>query len=255
MGNLVKTVIITGAAQGIGAATAMLLAERGHRIISVDLQADAVASRAAELNDSHPVEEPHVSYGLNVTDEGAVDEFFTFVSGHTDRLHGLVNGAGNLIRQEAAAYELVAWESQLSTHLTGSFLLAKGAFSLLEVGGGSVVNLASTGSTFGLPGRVAYSTAKTGMLGLTRTLAVEWGSHGVRVNAVAPGYVDTDMVQSGLNSGALDREKLLPRTPLGRLARPEEVASVIAFLLSTDAAFVHGATVRVDGGLTIDGTF
>lgn len=250
-----KTVIITGGAQGIGAATAALLAQRGHRIIVVDLQGRAAEQRAESLNAEHPVGDPHIGYGLDVTDETAVAEFMAFVAERADRLHGLVNGAGNLIRADAEAYDTAAWRSQLDTHLTGAFLLSRGAFPLLEAGKGSIVLLASAGSTFGLPGRVAYSTAKTGVLGLTRTLAVEWGPKGVRVNAVAPGYVDTEMVQSGLRSGLIDSERLLGRTPLRRLAAPREIAGAIAFLLSGDASFVHGAVLRVDGGVTIDGSF
>src|SRR5699024_10028577 len=127
------------------------------------------------------------------------------------------------------------------------------AFGLLTANSGaSIVNIASVGSTFGLPGRAAYSTAKSGIVGMTRTLAVEWGKHSIRVNAVAPGYVNTAMVRSGLESGTLDAGKLLGRTPLGRLAEPIDIAKAIAFLISDDASFVQGEVLKVDGGLTID---
>lgn len=251
-----KTVLITGAAQGIGAATAELLAGRGHRIIIADLQQQAAADAAAELNRSAPVAEAHLGFGVDVADEASVERLFAAIAEHTDALHGLVNGAGNLIRARAADYPTAAWRLQLEIHLTGAFMLSRGAFSMLAAGpGGSIVNIASVGSTFGLPGRAAYATAKSGILGLTRTLAVEWGVEGVRVNAVAPGYVGTEMVHSGIRSGSLDTERLYGRTPLGRLAEPREIASAIAFLLSDDASFVHGEVLRVDGGITIDGTF
>lgn len=135
-------------------------------------------------------------------------------------------------------------------------LFSQAAYPQLRASaGGSIVNVASIGAILGLPGRLAYTTAKAGILGLTRTLASEWGRTGVRVNAVAPGYVKTEMVESGIRSGNLDQGILTERTSLGRLAEPEEIAAVIAFLLSSDASYVNGATIRVDGGLTIDGKF
>jgi NAD(P)-dependent dehydrogenase (short-subunit alcohol dehydrogenase family) len=110
-------------------------------------------------------------------------------------------------------------------------------------------------STFGLPGRVAYGTVKTGMVGLTRTLAAEWGPQGIRVNAVAPGYVDTEMVRSGFRSGTINEDLVLSRTPLRRLAQPDDIAGVIEFLISPAASFITGVLLPVDGGLIIDGRF
>lgn len=252
----IETVLITGAAQGIGAATAECLAGRGLRVIIADLQTGAATSLAGTLNRDFPLEEPHLGLGVDVADESSVDQLFDAILGHTDALYGLVNGAGNLIRNDAESYPTNAWRLQLDVHLTGAFMLSRGAFPFLTMKpGGSIVNIASVGSTFGLPGRVAYSTAKSGVLGLTRTLATEWGSSGVRVNAIAPGYVGTEMVHSGIRNGSIDLERLISRTPLARLAAPTEIASAIAFLLSEDASFVHGEVLRVDGGVTIDGTF
>jgi short-subunit dehydrogenase len=111
------------------------------------------------------------------------------------------------------------------------------------------------GSTLGLPLRLAYSTAKSGMLGLTRTLAAEWGSFGIRVNAIAPGYIDTDLMRSGFGEGVLDEQEILNRTPLRRLGSPDEIANVASFLASSDASFVTGILLKADGGVTIDGDF
>lgn len=252
----IKTVLVTGAAQGIGAETARVLAARGWRIITADLNGQAANAATQALDDAFPVSGGHLGVAVDVSDEASVAALFGAVSKYTDSLQGLVNGAGIIVRGAAEDYDTVQWSRQIEIHLTGAFLLARGAFPLLTAQpGGSIVNIASVGSTFGLPGRIAYSTAKSGILGFTRTLAAEWGGRGIRVNAVAPGYVATEMVKSGLRSGSLSQERLFDRTPLGRLAEPREIGTAIAFLLSDDASFVNGAVLKVDGGLTIDGTF
>ncbi|UKA49355.1 SDR family oxidoreductase [Arthrobacter sp. FW305-123] len=253
--NAQQTALITGGAQGIGAKVAHTLASRGWRVLVADLNEGPAKDLAEELNSLSPAASPHLGFGVDVADEISVQALLGAVAGETDRLDGLVNCAGNILRQPAEELDIAQWRRLLDIHLTGSMLTAKSAFPLLKSSRGSIVNIASVGSTFGLPGRSAYATAKTGMLGLTRTLAVEWGVHKIRVNAVAPGYVNTEMVRSGLRNGTLNQEVLLGRTPLGRLAEPEEIASVIAFLLSPDASFIHGEVINIDGGLTIDGTF
>lgn len=251
-----KTALITGAAQGIGAETVRVLAERGWRTITVDLNVKAAQAAAEALNEAFPVVGEHLGLGVDVANESSVLELFEAVSAETETLHGLVNGAGIIVRGAAEEYDTTQWSRQLEIHLTGAFLIARTAFPLLiKTPKGSIVNIASVGSTFGLPGRIAYSTAKSGIVGFTRTLAAEWGRLGIRVNAIAPGYVATEMVKSGLRSGSLSEEKLFERTPLGRLAEPREIGTAIAFLLSADASFVNGAVLNVDGGLTIDGAF
>lgn len=250
-----KTVLITGAAQGIGAQTATTLASRGWRIIAADLQETGVKELTKRLDEAYPVPGGHLHAAVDVADEASVQALFATISPSLDGLDGLVNCAGNILRQPAEDLDIVAWKRVLDIHLGGSAIMSKCSYPFLRESRGAIVNLASVGSTFGLPGRSAYATAKSGMLGLTRTLAVEWGRDGIRVNAVAPGYVNTEMVRSGLRSGALNESMLLRRTPLGRLAEPEDIANAIAFLLSDEAGFVHGTVLKVDGGLTIDGTF
>lgn len=253
--RLPRTALVTGAAQGIGEATARLLAARGWCVIVADLNADAAAAVADDLP-GVPSGDPHLSFGVDVSDEASVSALLERVEQRSGVLDGLVNAAGIIGREPAETFSTDAWQRQLAVHVDGAFLLSRAAFPMLRgAARPSIVNLASVGSTFGLPGRLAYATAKSAIVGLTRTLAVEWGPVGIRTNAVAPGYVATEMVRSGLRTGALSEDRLFTRTPLGRLAEPHEIAAAIAFLLSDDASFVNGAVLKVDGGLTVDGTF
>lgn len=246
--------VVTGAGQGIGAATARQLAAAGTRLVLVDLRPEGITTLASDLDVAHPVDGGHLIAPLDVTDAAAVAAFGALLASGGVRVAGVVSAAGIISRGAAEHFERAAWDLHLAVHLTGAFALLQVLHPLMGPGS-SVVNIASVGSTFGLPGRIAYTTAKSGILGLTRTLASEWGRQGIRVNAVAPGYVRTEMVLSGLRAGTLDESSLVARTPLGRLAEPDEIARAIRFLLSDDAAFINGATLRVDGGLTIDGAF
>lgn len=220
--NAPTTALITGGAQGIGAKAANTLASRGWRIIVADLNEGPAKDLAEELNRHYPVGSAHLGFGVDVADEVSVDSLHAAVADETARIDGLVNCAGNILRQPAEALDIAQWRRLLDIHLTGSMLMAKTFYPMLKAARGSIVNIGSVGSTLGLPGRTAYATAKTGMLGLTRTLAVEWGRHGIRVNAVAPGYVNTEMVRSGLRNGTLSETALIGRTPWAGSRNPRK---------------------------------
>jgi NAD(P)-dependent dehydrogenase (short-subunit alcohol dehydrogenase family) len=191
-----------------------------------------------------------------VSDADSVAVAVRTVCERLGRIDALVNNAGigdqaaPTLRQDVAAFDRV-----LAVHLRGSFLMSQAVIARMlqqarDARGcrGALVNLGSIAGLGGIPGRNAYSAAKAGMLGLTRALASEWARAGIRVNAVAPGYVATELVAELAKKGAIDGEAIARRTPLGRLADPAEIAATIAFLASPAASYVTGAVLAADGG-------
>jgi NAD(P)-dependent dehydrogenase (short-subunit alcohol dehydrogenase family) len=242
--------IVTGAADGIGWATAQRLAADGWHVALLDLRAEPALARAADLG-AH-----HLGLACDVTAESDVALAVAAVVARYGRIDALVNNAG-ISDQTAPTLKqsIDAFDRVLAVHLRGSFLMSQAVLAVMrgqarDARGnrGSIVNLGSIASFGGIPGRNAYSAAKAGVLGMTRALASEWGREGIRINAVAPGYVRTALVAELARQGAIDAQAIAHRTPLGRMAEPEEIAEVIAFLASPHASYVTGATLSADGG-------
>jgi NAD(P)-dependent dehydrogenase (short-subunit alcohol dehydrogenase family) len=238
--------IVTGAGRGIGRAIALRLVEDGYLV--------AGCSRSAgQLDDVRDACEPGVFLAVpaDLNDLDVPRALVERAVSHYGRLDALVNAAGiSPVWQRAEETAIEDWDSIMRVNVRAAFLLCREAgAAMLGAGSGSIVNVASIGGQVALPRLVAYCAAKAALLSLTRVLAVEWGARGVRVNAVAPGYVETEMTQ-GLTQNPVLHSRLVEATPLARLAAPQEVAAAVSFLVSEGAAFVNGATLAVDGGWT-----
>jgi NAD(P)-dependent dehydrogenase (short-subunit alcohol dehydrogenase family) len=239
-----RVAIVTGAAEGIGWATAQRLAREFGHVVIADLRPEAAQARAAQLGGGH------WWFGCDVTDEAQVCALVREVAARFGRLDLLVNNAG-IGEQPVMTLEqtVEAFDRILSVHLRGTFVASREAARIfVSQQGGAIVNISSIAGWGGHPGRNAYGAAKAGISSMTEAMACEWARDGIRVNAVAPGYVLTDLVIDLVAKGALNMQDIEARTPMGRAARAEEIAEVIAFLASDRASFSTGATLPVDGG-------
>lgn len=240
-----KVVLVTGGGSGLGLETARRFAEGGARVVINDLRKEAAVDAAQSLGAGHLGIGGDVSSEAEVT---AMVEAALEVDGHLDIA---INNAGiGDAFTPTVELDFTYWRRMLDIHLSGTFLVSQAvARHMIGAGhGGAVVNLNSIGGVVGLPGRTSYSTAKAGIGMLTRVLGSEWGAHGIRVNAVAPGYIMTPMTQDLIDKGFIDPLRIRRRTPMGQWGRPEHIADAITFLASDQAAFITGVTLPVDGG-------
>lgn len=246
----IEVAVVTGAAQGLGLVTARVLARAGHHVVLTDVQPidQAVAAIKAEGGAVS-------SLSGDITDEAFVASLAEMVAKQHGGADVLVNNAGISLIQPAEATSRAQWQRVLTVNLEAPFLLCQ-AFGrqMLAKGRGSIVNVASIAGLGGVIHRAAYNASKHGLVGLTRTLAAEWGGRGVRVNAVCPGWIKTEMDQRDMGSGAYTDADIVDRVPMARFATPEDVAAAILFLVR-DGQFVNGVTLPVDGGWTGDNSW
>ena len=233
-----KVLLVTGGGSGIGAATARQFADEGGRVAVLDLTAERAEQIAKDLQGS-------VGIACDVSDESAVATAVATAVERLGRVDAVVNSAGYVQLAPIDELTLADWNKMLAVHLTGSFLVCKAALpALRSAGGGAIVNIASTAGLRARANLAAYAAAKGGIVAFSRQLALDVAADGVRVNVVAPGSVRTPL------TAPVFGEHGRPSSILGRVAEPEEIATSVCFLLSSDSSFYTGALFTPDGGQT-----
>ena len=238
-----RVAVVTGAARGIGDAIAAELIADGARVFSLDLMAPEAARDGVTYLDA------------DVTDADSVAAAFRAIDADAGQVDILVNNAGIQRVGLVGKVSFADFAAVVHTHLFGFFLCASETVPRM-VGrskGGAIVSIASTAAFVGLPGRGAYCAAKAGILGLTRALALEVASAGIRVNAVAPGFTRTKFIDQGLANGSLQEDWMVARVPMHRLAQVEEIAKAVKFLAGDDSSYMTGQALVVDGGWIVQG--
>ncbi|EHR60939.1 3-oxoacyl-ACP reductase FabG [Saccharomonospora cyanea] len=244
-----RVAIVTGAGRGIGAEVARRLASDGFAVALLDLASDAVKAGADAINADGG---RAIGVGVDVSDAESVDAAVTAVADQLGAPTVLVNNAG--ITRDNLLFKMTEsdWDSVMDVHLRGSFLMSRAAQKhMTEQGWGRIVNLSST-SALGNRGQANYATAKAGLQGFTKTLAIELGKFGVTVNAIAPGFIETDMTAATAERLGVPFEEFkkaaAAEIPVRRVGKPSDIAGVVSFLVSDDASFVSGQVIYVAGG-------
>jgi len=247
-----KCAVVTGAAQGIGRRTAEKFAEAGYRVALIDLRIPH-----ATLESLRTLGAEAFGYEGDITNEPAVAEFARQVQNRYGPADALVNNAGISFIAPAETISVADYRRVLDVNLVAPFLLSK-LFGKQMLGAkrGSIINVASVAGLVGISDRAAYNASKHGLLGLTRTLAAEWGGRGVRVNAVCPGWVKTEMDAADQAGGSYTDSDIAGRVPMGRFASTDDIANAILFLADDrKSSFINGHALAVDGGWTADGSW
>lgn len=238
-----RIALVTGAAQGIGFACAQALAEDGFRVVLSDIKAEAVARAAQDLGQGA------VAMACDMGDMQAVGALFDRIEAEVGPVQALVNNAGIALPGSFLDYDLDTFRKVLDVNLTGVFYATQRAARTMVARGlkGAVVNMSSINAVVAIPAIPAYCASKGGVMQLTKVAALALARDGIRVNAVGPGSIDTEMM-AGVNANPEALRMALSRTPLGRIGSAREIADTVAFLVSDKASYITGETIYVDGG-------
>lgn len=241
--------LVTGASYGIGAAAAVKLAKDGFDLTLTELDADALGETAAQVSQAGG---EAIALALDLRDEAAVAPVFDKMLAAFGRLDALVNNAGVPLMKPAVEVTYAEFAEVMAINVAGSYFMAQHAARHFTAARspGAIVNLASTFSVIGAAGVSAYGTSKAAIAGMTRHLAIEWAPYGIRVNAVAPGAVETRRRKIMLDADPALREQARARIPFGRFGEADEMAAAIAYLAGPSSSYVTGQVLLVDGGLT-----
>ena len=249
-----QVAVVTGGTRGIGRSVSLQLAEHGVAVVATYYSDEDAASTTEEKLATF--DQPTGVVQFDVGDQDAVETAFSEIREEFGSPDILVNNAGTMINSLSIRMSPEEWDRAIQTNLSGAFYCSRESISdMLRGDGGAIVNVSSVGALHGWSGQANYAASKSGLLGMTRSLAREVGSRGIRVNAICPGYVDTQLLETQQARGDIDREQLLEQLlerediPQDRVASPDEVANAIVFLASEQASYVNGSILRVDGGL------
>ncbi|MFF4761545.1 SDR family NAD(P)-dependent oxidoreductase [Streptomyces sp. NPDC001292] len=248
-----RSVSVTGAARGLGLSMARAFAAGGCHVQLIDIDGEELDGVRARLAAAHPEQTIEAS-AASVTDPAAIGDALGGFQERTGSLDVMVNNAGISANAPSLDLDIELWKRSVDINLTGVFVCAQAAGRIMTAQGrGVVLNTSSMYGVVAAPARAAYCASKAAVASLTKVLAVEWASAGVRVNALAPGYVETDLVASLAAAGRLDLTALRSRTPLSRLGSPGDIANLALFLASDVSANITGQVMVSDGGWSADG--
>lgn len=241
-----RKVLVTGGAQGIGFAVAECFAGEGADVFIGDIRVEKAVEAAKTLEEKYGTASK--AYKLDVSSREGIRSCFEKFKEEQQVLDILINNAGIQIRRPSLEFEEEKWDLLMNINLKGAFYCAQEAAGMMKDRGGAIVNISSGTSTETLPGRAPYCISKAGINGMTAVLAAEWAKYNIRVNAVAPGWILTQLLLDGMNMGIVSEKQILAAVPMKRLADVREIAGPVVYLASDEASYVTGQTLFVDGG-------